>query len=234
MSLLHISGPSISPSSDESFHGLSTRSERSPVIIVYNLDMERFNCKKLFNILSLYGNVNKINFLRNREGSAMVEFASSQAASLVIRTLNNMFIFGNRINIEESRKMYVEDIRKPYTLQNGEKSFENFINDRNNRFNTPSQAAKNRLVPPTKILHFFNVPDMSDDAMMDIFSDSNAPFPTKVKWFESKSAKGAASGILEFETVEEAMEALVIANNIEIEPEGGGRNFVLKLCFTRS
>ena len=38
--------------------------EVSPVVIVYNLDAERFNCKRLFNLLSLYGNVNKINFIR--------------------------------------------------------------------------------------------------------------------------------------------------------------------------
>ena len=40
------------------------RDSRSPVIMVYNLDAERFNCKRLFNLMSLYGNVNKINFIR--------------------------------------------------------------------------------------------------------------------------------------------------------------------------
>ena len=42
--------------------------------------------------------------------------------------------------------------------------------------------------------------------MMDIFSDANAPFPTKVTWFESKSSRGAVTGLVEFETVEEACE----------------------------
>ena len=41
---------------------------------------------------------------------------------------------------------------------------------------------------------------------MDIFSDANAPFPTKVTWFESKSSRGAVTGLVEFETVEEACE----------------------------
>ena len=40
------------------------RDPRSPVIMVYNLDAERFSCKRLFNLMSLYGNVNKINFIR--------------------------------------------------------------------------------------------------------------------------------------------------------------------------
>ena len=183
----------------------SHQSHHSPVIIVYNMDPERFNCKKLFNILSLYGNINKINFIRNKEGCAMVEFASSQAAMEAIRMLNNISVFGNRLNIEVSRKMYVEEIRNPYDLPNGHKSFENFFLDRNNRFNTPQQAAKNRLTPPTKTLHFYNVPKMDDDSMMDIFSDHNAPFPTKITWFDSKNTRGGTvTGLVEFESVEEA------------------------------
>ena len=154
--------------------------ERSSVVMVYNLDMERFNCQKLFNILCLYGNVDKINFIRSRDGCAMVEFASASAASDTVRLLNNILLFGNRLNLEESRKMYVEEIRNPYQLPGGDKSFENFIGDKNNRFNTPNQAAKNRMIPPSNILHFYNVPKMEDDAMMDIFTEANAPFPVKV------------------------------------------------------
>ena len=211
--------------------------QRSPVLIVYNLDIARFNCQKLFNLMSLYGNVNKINFIRSKEGCAMVEFASSQSSLEALKLLNNIFVFGNRINVEESRKMFVEEIRSPYDLPSGDKSFENFIGDRNNRFNTPQQASKNRLLPPNKTLHFYNVPKMEDDAMMDIFCDANAPFPTKVTWFDLKSSRGAsATGLVEFETVEEATEALVLVNNTGIEAMEGTNNrpYIMKLCFARN
>ena len=212
--------------------------QRSPVLIVYNLDIARFNCQKLFNLMSLYGNVNKINFIRSKEGCAMVEFASSQSSLEALKLLNNIFVFGNRINVEESRKMFVEEIRSPYDLPSGDKSFENFIGDRNNRFNTPQQASKNRLLPPNKTLHFYNVPKMEDDAMMDIFCDANAPFPTKVTWFDLKSSRGAsATGLVEFETVEEATEALVLVNNTGIEDMEEGtsnRPYIMKLCFARN
>ena len=154
--------------------------ERSPVVMVYNLDMERFNCQKLFNLLCLYGNIDKINFIRSKDGTAMVEFATAIAAADTVRLLNNILVFGARLNLEESRKMYVEEIRNPYELPSGDKSFENFIGDKNNRFNTPQQAAKNRMISPSNILHFYNVPKMEDDAIMDIFTDANAPFPVKV------------------------------------------------------
>ena len=211
---------------------------RSPVLIVYNLDTEKFNCQKLFNLMSLYGNVNRINFIRSKEGCAMVEFASSQSSHEALKFLNNTFIFGNRVNVEESsRKMYVEEIRSPYDLPSGDKSFENFMGDRNNRFNSPQQALKNRLLPPNKVLHFYNVPKMEDDAMMDIFCDANAPFPTKVTWFDLKPLRGSsATGLVEFETVEEATEALVMVNNTQIEAmeDTSARPYSMKLCFARS
>jgi len=210
------------------------RTETSPVVIVYNLDSERFNCKRLFNLLSLYGNVNKINFIRSKDGCAMAEFASSLAASEAIKLLNNISVFGNRINIELSRKMYVEEIRSPYDLPNGDKSFENFIGDRNNRFNTPQQAAKNRLMPPTKTLHFYNVPKMDEDSMMDIFTEANAPFPVKITWFDVKSPRGAVTGLVAFESVEEACEALIMVNNLELEAENSSRPYSIKLCFARN
>lgn len=201
--------------------------------MVYNLDMERFNCQKVFNLLCLYGNIDKINFIRSKDGCAMVEFANATAASDTVRLLNNILLFGTRLNLEESRKMYVEEIRNPYELPKGDKSFENFIGDKNNRFNTLHQAAKNRMIPPSNILHFYNVPKMDDDAMMDIFTEANAPFPVKITWFETKSGK-AATGLVEFETVEEACEAVVIVNNTEIEAENAGRPFIMKLCFARN
>ena len=208
--------------------------ERSPVLIIYNLDSERFNCQKLFNLMCLYGNINKINFIRSKQGCALVEFASSQSSHEALNLLNNIFVFGNRIVMEESRKLFVEEIRTPYELPCGDKSFENFMGNRNNRFNSPKRASKNRLLPPNKILHFYNVPKMEDDILMDIFCDANAPFPTKVTWFDIKPLRGASTtGLVEFETVEEATEALVIVNNTEINnmEKKSARPYIMKLCF---
>jgi len=206
----------------------------SPVLIVYNLDPERFNCKRLFNLLCLYGNIVRINFMRNKEGCAMVEFEDSEAAMEAAEKLNDCMIFGNIVTMEESRKGYVEEIRNPYELPDGEKSFENFFGDKNNRFSTSKQAAKNRKVQPTKTLHFYNVPKMDDDSLMDIFTDQHAPFPTNVSWFESSA--NTYTGLVEFDSCEEASEALVIANNTEIANEDSNekRPYIMKLCFSRN
>jgi len=208
---------------------------RSPVMMVYNLHPENFNCQRLFNLFCLYGNIVRINFIRNKEGCAMVEFEHPDAAEEAAYNLHGMEVFGNRLSFEESRKHYVEEIRNPYELPDGEKSFENFIGDKNNRFSTPKQAAKNRKCPPTKTLHFYNVPKMEDDSLMDVFSDLHAPFPTSMTWFESRSEK-SFTGLVEFDSCEDACEALVIANNTEVENEDSNdkRPYIMKLCFAKS
>ena len=87
---------------------------------------------------------------------------------------------------------------------------------RNNRFDTPDRAAKNRIIAPTSILHFYNVPKMEDEEMEAIFTDRGAPAPNKVKWFPAKSDK-SVSGLVEFDSVQEACESLVMINHTEIE-----------------
>jgi len=207
--------------------------ERSPVLMVYSLDPDRFNCQRLFNLLCLYGNIVKINFLKSKEGCAMVEFSDSESVDRAARNLNQVKMFGIRVRLEQSRKTYVEDIRKPHELPDGTDSFQSFMRDRNNRFDTPERAAKNRIIPPTKILHFYNVPKMDDDRLSELFADQHAPCPTKIKWFEAKSAK-SASGLAEFDTVEESIEALVMVNNTKVECEDEGRPYDMKLCFSRA
>ena len=104
-----------------------------PVMMVYSLDPEKFNCQKLFNLLCLYGNVVKINFLKSKEGVAMVEFDDGLSVDRACRNLSQTKVFGARLRLEPSRKERVEDIRKPHELLDGTDSFESFFRDRNNR-----------------------------------------------------------------------------------------------------
>jgi len=43
-----------------------------------------------------------------------------------------------------------------YQLEDGSCSFKDFHGNRNNRFTTAEQAAKNRIQQPSNVLHFFN------------------------------------------------------------------------------
>ena len=50
-------------------------------------------------------------------------------------------------------------------------------------------AKKNRIVPPTKVLHFFGIPKCAEVEIEEMFVKADAPRPNKVKWVESKKEK---------------------------------------------
>ena len=111
-----------------------TEERMGPVMMVYSLDPDKFNCQKLFNLLCLYGNVAKINFLKSKEGVAMVEFDDGISVERACHNLSQTKVFGAKLRLEPSRKERVEDIRKPHELSDGTDSFESFFRDRNNRY----------------------------------------------------------------------------------------------------
>merc|ERR1719439_289447 len=152
----------------------------------------------------------------------MVEMDCGDSVNKIIQNLNHTAIFGLKLRVDWSKKEFIDEVRNPHELPDGTINYGDFSRDRNNRFDTPDRAAKNRIIAPTRILHFYNVPKMEDDRLIDVFAEQHAPCPTRVKWFESKSAK-SANGLAEFDTVEDSVEALVMVNNTKVETEDDGR-----------
>jgi len=203
---------------------------RSAVAMIYGIEPDKFNCQRVFNLFCQYGNIRKIMFLRTKEGCVMMEMAEPEGVQNIIENVSNTAIFGLKVRVDWSKKEYVTDIKNPHVLPDGTPSFINFENDRNNRFDTPERAAKNRILPATKFLHFFNVPKMEDADMEAVFTDNGAPAPTRIKWFPGSSDR-SSSGLCEFDSVQEACEALVIGNHTKIE--GDKFPYVMKLCFSQ-
>merc|ERR1719233_2177025 len=153
------------------------------VCMIYGLEPDKFNCQRVFNIFCQYGNINRVMFLKNKEGTAMIEMDCPESVDKSIQNLNHTAIFGLKLRLDWSKKQYIDEVRNPHELQDGSMSYADFSRDRNNRFDTPERAAKNRVIAPTSILHFYNVPKMEDDEMEALFTDRGAPAPNKVKWF---------------------------------------------------
>merc|ERR1711915_531486 len=78
---------------------------------------------------------------------------------------NHTAILGLKLRLDWSKKQYIDEVRNPHELPDGSMSYGDFSRDRNNRFDTPERAAKNRVIAPTSILHFYNVPKMTDEEM---------------------------------------------------------------------
>ena len=212
------------------------RDDRSCVVIVHNLAMGEMNCERLFNLVCQYGNVSKIFFMKTKPGCAMIEMGDHDGAQRLISNLQSTLLFGNKLQLDLSKKhTRITNAPLEFKLDDGSNSVKDFVSDwRLNRFNTKEMAKKNRILAPTKVIHFYGVPrDMNDRDIVDLFAEYCAPTPNKVKFVESKKERDGGNndersgvGLAYFNSVEEATEALVLVNHRHISDK------MIKLCFS--
>ena len=89
------------------FQGSYESDERmGPVMMVYSLDADKFNCQKLFNLLCLYGNVKRIKFMKSKQGCAMIEFADCEGVSKACK-LTGYELFNSKLTIRPSKSKFV-------------------------------------------------------------------------------------------------------------------------------
>jgi len=206
----------------------------SSVTMVYGLNCSKMSCNRIFNIFCLYGNVVRVKFLKTKEGCAMVQMGDSLSVERVITNLNNVTFFESKMQLGFSKQAFLADVQQPYDLPDGTPSFVDFMGNKNNRFINPEMAAKNRIQPPSKILHFFNTPPgLEANDIEEIFVSHGTPRPKCIKLFPSKTDR-SSSGLIEFESLSEALESLVIANHIPVENPNGKFPYIMKLCFSSS
>ncbi|KAM7537660.1 hypothetical protein Aperf_G00000063834 [Anoplocephala perfoliata] len=204
----------------------------SPVIMVYNLNMNHANCDRLFNLFCLYGDVGPIKFLRSKEGTAMVELHGIANANSALANLPMITFAGNKLSGQLSRQQHIVEVTQPFILPDGSASFRDYSTSRNNRY-THDSAAKNRVYPPSRMLHFWNSPPgVSPAQLQDVFAHAGVPVPTSVSFF--KKGDRNTSGVLEWNSVEEACDALMICNHTVIPSPGDRVPYVLRLAFSNA
>lgn len=207
---------------------------RTPVAIVYGLT-ERVNCKHVFNIMCLHGNVNKVKFMKSKAGCCMVEFADSEAVSRASR-MTGVELFGEKLTIRPSKSMFIGEPKgETYTLPDTSSGYEDFGTSKFNRFSNAASAQKNRIQEPRATVHFFNCPpDITEEQVRKIFEDEqDEPLHiTGLVIFAKKSdQQKSCAGLVEFEDVSQAMTALALYNHWSIESVESNYPFSMKLCF---
>uniref|UniRef100_A0A673GRK9 Heterogeneous nuclear ribonucleoprotein L-like n=1 Tax=Sinocyclocheilus rhinocerous TaxID=307959 RepID=A0A673GRK9_9TELE len=206
----------------------------SPVIMLYGLDPSKINADRVFNIFCLYGNVERVKFMKSKPGAAMVEMGDCYAVDRAISHLNNNFLFNQKLNVCVSKQQAIMP-GQCYELEDGSSSFKDFHGSRNNRFTSPEQAAKNRIQHPSNVLHFFNAaPEASPETFTRICEELDVKSPANVKPFAAKgsTSERSSSGLLEWESVNDAMEALAMMNHYQMKNPNGPYPYTLKLCFS--
>uniref|UniRef100_A0A3B5LTC8 RRM domain-containing protein n=1 Tax=Xiphophorus couchianus TaxID=32473 RepID=A0A3B5LTC8_9TELE len=203
----------------------------SPVLMVYGLEPSKINADRVFNIFCLYGNIERVKFMKSKPGAAMVEMGDCYSVDRAISHLNNTFLFGQKLNVCVSKQQAIVP-GQSYQLEDNTSSFKDFHGSRNNRFASPEQAAKNRIQHPSNVLHFFNAqPEITEETFFQICEELGIKSPTSIKLFTGKSER-SSSGLLEWESINDAMEALAMVNHYQMKNPSGPYPYTLKLCFS--
>ena len=71
---------------------------------VYGLEPPNWNCACIFNLLCQYGNVNKVFFMKNKPNTAMVEMGCHEGLDNVVRNLQDITVFGEKLKFHMSKK----------------------------------------------------------------------------------------------------------------------------------
>ncbi|XP_051149304.1 polypyrimidine tract-binding protein homolog 3 [Andrographis paniculata] len=174
--------------------GISGTNDRCTVL-VSNLNPDRIDEDKLFNLFSLYGNIIRIKVLRNKPDHALVQMGDGFQAELAVHFLKGAMLFGKRLEVNFS---------KHPNITTGADTHD-YSNSNLNRFNR--NAAKNYryCCSPTKMIHISTLPpDVTEEEIIAHLEEHGAIVNTKV--FEMNGKKQA---LVHFENEEQATEALV-------------------------
>ncbi|XP_023770839.1 polypyrimidine tract-binding protein homolog 3 isoform X2 [Lactuca sativa] len=174
--------------------GISGTNDRCTVL-ASNLNPDRIDENKLFNLFSLYGNIARIKLLRNKPDHALIQMGDGFQSELAVHFLKGATLFGKRLEVNYSKHPHI-------TM--GAETHE-YLNSNLNRFNR--NAAKNYryCCSPTKMIHLSTLPqDITEEEIVAHLEEHGSIINTKL--FEMNAKKQA---LVLFENEEQATEALV-------------------------
>uniref|UniRef100_A0A7M4FXZ7 Heteroous nuclear ribonucleoprotein L like n=1 Tax=Crocodylus porosus TaxID=8502 RepID=A0A7M4FXZ7_CROPO len=197
------------------------------VVMVSGLHQLKMNCSRVFNLFCLYGNIEKVKFMKTIPGTALVEMGDEYAVERAVTHLNNVKLFGKRLNVCVSKQHSVVP-SQIFELEDGTSSYKDFAMSKNNRFTSAGQASKNIIQPPSCVLHYYNVPlCVTEETFVKLCEDHEVLSFIKYKVFDPKPSAKTLSGLLEWECKTDAVEALTVLNHYQIRVPS--KSFKLRL-----
>uniref|UniRef100_A0A1I7YCK5 RRM domain-containing protein n=1 Tax=Steinernema glaseri TaxID=37863 RepID=A0A1I7YCK5_9BILA len=204
------------------------------VLMVYGIDQSRFNCDKLFNLFCVYGTCLRIKFLKAKPDTCMVEMGLPSESALIIEHLNGIELFGHKLLFQPSKQKTITSVEEPFKMPDQTLSFVDYSNNKNQRFSDVRAARKNRILPPSRQLYWFDAPPgITEHGIQKIFEMKRASTPVAVTKFNIKTEK-VAVGTCDFSSVEAATEALMLCNHAKVQLSQKSDTFVLKLAYSGS
>uniref|UniRef100_A0A3P9PVL6 Polypyrimidine tract binding protein 3 n=1 Tax=Poecilia reticulata TaxID=8081 RepID=A0A3P9PVL6_POERE len=163
----------------------------------------------LFVLFGVYGDVQRVKILFNKQENALVQMSDATQAQLAMSHLNGQRLHGNVVRVTLSKHPVVQLPRggagpEEQTLT------QDFSGSALHRFKKPGSKNFNNIFPPSATLHLSNIPG----------------FAVKAFKFFQKDRKMA---LLQLASVEEAVEALIALHDQQLD-----HNQHLRVSFSKS
>ncbi|XP_068659433.1 polypyrimidine tract-binding protein homolog 3-like [Aristolochia californica] len=164
-------------------------------ILVSNLNPEKIDEDKLFNLFSIYGNIIRIKFLHSKPDHALIQMGDGFQAELAVHFLKGALLFGKRLEVNFSKHANIN--AAPDTHEYGGSNL--------NRFNRNAVKNYRYCCAPTKMIHLSTLPpEITEEEIVSHLEEHGIIMNTKL--FEVNGKKQA---LVLFESEEQATEALV-------------------------
>ncbi|XP_028555206.1 polypyrimidine tract-binding protein homolog 3-like isoform X1 [Dendrobium catenatum] len=192
--------------------GMSGLNGRSTILLT-NLNPEKIDEDKLFNLFSMYGNIVRIKLLRNKPDHALVQMADGNQAELALRFLKGAMLFGKNLELTSSK--YPNITPTPDTRE--------FAGSNLNRFNNSTIKNYRHCCAPTRMIHVSALPlDCREDEIYAHLLEHGTIMNTKLI-----EVNGKRQALVLFENEQEATEALVCKHGSSI------RGSIIRIAFSQ-
>ncbi|KAJ3687861.1 hypothetical protein LUZ61_017025 [Rhynchospora tenuis] len=164
-------------------------------ILATNLNPEKVDEDKLFNLFSLYGNIVRIKILKNKPDHALVQMGEGLQAELAAHFLRGAMLFGNKMEVNFSK--YPNITPAPDAHE--------YANSSLNRFHNNAIKNYRYCCAPTKMIHLSSLPpEIAEDEVVAHVEEHGRVVNSKLY-----EVNGKKQALVQFENEEQATEALV-------------------------
>ncbi|KAM7392256.1 hypothetical protein PAMA_007397 [Pampus argenteus] len=194
------------------------------VLLVSNLNPESVSPHCLFILFGVYGDVQRVKILFNKQENALIQMSDATQAQLAMSHLNGQRLHGNMIRVTLSKHPVVQ-LPRGGAGQEEQALTRDFSGSALHRFKKPGSKNFNNIFPPSATLHLSNIPlSIGEEVLKDLFSSGG--FTVKAFKFFQKDRKMA---LMQLASVEEAIEALIALHDQQLD-----HNQHLRVSFSKS
>jgi RNA recognition motif-containing protein len=197
-----------SESLSDSYNSISRQNSdevASKTVMVRNLP-ENTTCDDLYKLFGMYGNISKVKIFYKTPDSGLIQFQESYQANLAKKFLNNCPLKNRSLVVSFSKS----EISTAITENND--FFKDYTSQKGQRYRKQGSKNFRNIAQPSKVLHLSNMRNETDPIYyMDLFNNCGTVVKHMVLAGDSQNL------LVEMQSLEEAVEALVKFHNCEIE-----------------